>query len=310
MSNINSSYNGLIAEVQNRSNQYVQFDANYTWSHSLDYNQNQSTSPSSNNWYDPLGNPDANYGNSNFNVPNRFVTWAMLQYPGRSHTWMRFLTDGWHMNPILQIAEWPAVFRRRKRHAGCGGRAESQTRSGMNGSGSSGYLLQLGRNTYKLPMTTVLDLRVQKDVRISERFNLELLGETFNVLNHQNVTGVNATAYSINATASSTTPANSLVYQPAQGAGVNASGFGTATNADSNFVYSQRQIQAGRETGLLTSTSTFQSNTRTRRLRSPRPCCLHYLLRSFRRCSWRCGGRRGRYGRFLRRGRGRVGWGR
>jgi outer membrane receptor protein involved in Fe transport len=244
VSNINSSYNGLIAEVQNRSNRYVQFDANYTWSHSLDYNQNQSTSPTSNSWYDPLGSPDANYGNSNFNVPNRFVTWAMLQYPGRSHTWMRFLSDGWHMNPILQIQNGLPYSAGVSGTQGAVGALKANA-AGINGSGSSAYLVQLGRNTYKLPMTTVLDLRVQKDVRISERFNLELLGEAFNLLNHQNVTSVNATAYSINATASSTTPANSLVYQPAQGAGVNASGFGTASNADSNFVYSQRQIQLG-----------------------------------------------------------------
>jgi len=244
VSNINSSYNGLIAEVQNRSNRYVQFDANYTWSHSLDYNQNQSTSPSSNSWYDPLGNPDANYGNSNFNVPNRFVTWAMLQYPGRSHTWMRFLSDGWHMNPILQIQNGLPYSAGVSGTQGAVGSLKANA-AGINGSGSSAYLVQLGRNTYKMPMTTVLDLRVQKDLRISERFNLELLGEAFNLLNHQNVTGVNATAYSINATASSTTPANSLVYQPAQGAGVNASGFGTVSNADSNFVYSQRQIQLG-----------------------------------------------------------------
>ena len=72
----------------------------------------------------------------------------------------------------------------------------------MNGSGSSGYLLQLGRNTFKYPNTTVLDCRLQKDLRISEKFNVELLGEMFNLLNHQNVTGVSATAYSINATAS------------------------------------------------------------------------------------------------------------
>ena len=50
VSNVNSSYNGMIAEVQNRSNKYMQFDANYTWSHALDYNQNQSTSPTTNNW--------------------------------------------------------------------------------------------------------------------------------------------------------------------------------------------------------------------------------------------------------------------
>jgi hypothetical protein len=237
-SNINSSYNGMIVEVQNRSNKNLQFDANYTWSHSLDFNQNQSTSPTSNNWYDPLGNASANYGNSNFNVPNRFVTWLMYTYSGHSHNWSRVLTDGWHVNPILQIQNGLPY------SAGVSGTQPASgslkaAGSGMTGSGSSAYLLQLGRNTFQQPSTIVVDCRLQKDLRVSERFNLELLGEMFNVLNHQNVTGVNATAYSINTTA------NTLVYQPATGAGVNASGFSTVNNADSNFVYSQRQIQIG-----------------------------------------------------------------
>ena len=243
-SNINSSYNGLIAEVQNRSNKYAQFDANYTWSHALDFNQNQSTSPTSNNWYDPLGNPRANYGNSSFNVPNRFVTWALLQYPGSANSWRRIITDGWHLNPVLQIQNGLPYSAAVSGTQGAVG-ALKASGAGLNGSGTSTYLLQTGRNTFKMPATTVLDARLQKDVRISERFNFELLGEVFNLLNHQNVTGVNGTAYAINATASSTTPANTLVYQPAQGAGVNASGFGTVSNADSNFVYSQRQIQLG-----------------------------------------------------------------
>ena len=243
-SNVNSSYNGMIAEIQNRSSKYAQFDANYTWSHALDFNQNQSTSPSTNNWYDPLGNSRANYGNSNFNVPNRFVAWAMLQYPGNSNSWMRYFSDGWHLNPVLQ---WQNGLPYSAGVSGTqpGSGSLKAAGSGMNGSGSSGYLLQLGRNTFKYPNTTVLDCRLQKDLKINERYNIELLGELFNVLNHQNVTGVSATAYSINATATSTTPANTLVYQPAQGAGVNASGFGTVNNADSNFVYSQRQVQLG-----------------------------------------------------------------
>jgi len=42
VSNINSSYNALTFEVQNRTYKLVTFDANYTWSHALDFNQNQS----------------------------------------------------------------------------------------------------------------------------------------------------------------------------------------------------------------------------------------------------------------------------
>ena len=243
-SNINSSYNGMIVELQNRSFKYAQFDANYTWAHALDFAQNQSTSPSTNNWYDPLGRAQANYGNSSFNVPNRLVAWTMLNYPGRSNSWVRYLSDGWHMNPVFQ---WQNGLPYSAGVSGTQpkGGSLSAAGSGMNGSGSSGYLLQLGRNTFRQPSTTVLDCRLQKDLHINERFNLELLGEMFNVLNHQNATVVSGTAYSINGTATSTTPANSLVYQPLQGAGVNASGFGAVTNADSNFVYSQRQIQLG-----------------------------------------------------------------
>ncbi len=42
-SNINSSYNALVAEIQNRSIHNLQFDFNYTWSHALDFNQNATT---------------------------------------------------------------------------------------------------------------------------------------------------------------------------------------------------------------------------------------------------------------------------
>ena len=40
ISNVNSNYNAFVAEVQNHSLKSIQFDANYTWSHALDFNQN------------------------------------------------------------------------------------------------------------------------------------------------------------------------------------------------------------------------------------------------------------------------------
>jgi hypothetical protein len=241
VSNINSSYNGFVFDLTNRSNKYAQYDINYTWSHSLDYNQNQGTSPSTNGWYDPWSNAKANYGNSNFNVPNRLVAWAMLNYPGKSTGQLKYLTNGWHANPIIQVQNGLPY------SAGVSGNNQPSTTygsytyaaagSGMTGSGASSYLLQIGRNTYKFPTTTVLDLRLQKDLKISERFNFELLGEVFNLLNHQNVTGVNSTAYNISG--------STLVYQSPSGSGTSATGFSTVNNADSNFVYSQRQMQLG-----------------------------------------------------------------
>jgi outer membrane receptor protein involved in Fe transport len=241
VSNINSSYHGMYVDLQNRGGKYAQFDINYTWSHALDYNQNQSTSPSANSWFDPWANPKANYGNSSFNVPNRFVAWAMLNYPGTAKGLLRYVTNGWHANPMIQFQNglpYSAGISGTQLSPTYGSYKYAAAGSGINGSASSSYLLQLGRNTYKMPNTTVFDLRLQKDLQLSDRFKVELVGEGFNVLNHQNATTVNSTAYSINS-------AGTLVYQSPSGKGVNASGFGTVSNADSNFVYSQRQIQLG-----------------------------------------------------------------
>ncbi len=250
-SNIDSSYHFAVIDIQNRGNKYATFDANYTYSHAMDFNQNQSTSPSSNNWWDPWANPRANYGNSNYNVPHRVVGWALLNYPSIHSDWRKYVADGWHLNPVVQIQNGlPYSY-------GVSGTITSSIKgatnvpaysSGLAGSGNSGYLLQLGRNTLSQPKTVEVDARVQKDIQINERFNLELVGEGFNLLNYVNVTGVSGTAYSI--TGCDTTPATStcsLTYQPysTTGALTGQSGFGAMTNANSNFVYSQRQIQLG-----------------------------------------------------------------
>ena len=59
-----------------------------------------------------------------------------------------------------------------------------------------------------------------------EKYRLELLGEAFNLFNHQNVTGVNNTGYTISG--------STLTFN---------TNFGTVTNANSNTIYRERQIQ-------------------------------------------------------------------
>ncbi len=250
VSNINSNYHALIVEVQNRGNRYAQFDVNYTWSHALDFNQNQSTSPSANNWYDPWSNPRANYGNSNFNVPNRLVAWAMVTNPGTVKGILGYLLNDWHANPIVQWQNglpYSAGISGSQPTTTLGNYTYTAASSGMTGSGASSFLLQLGRNTFRYPDTLVVDLRLQKDIKVGQKLRVELFGEAFNLLNHLNVTGVSTTGYSI--TKNATTGVYSLVYQSlfntGANAGVNAKGFGAVTNADSNFVYSQRQVQLG-----------------------------------------------------------------
>ena len=239
LSNINSSYNGMTAELQRRASKYVSFDMNYTWSHALDFNQNQATAPGTNNWFDPFANARANYGNSYLNIPHRVVAWGLLNAPGLSgHGPLTYLANGWSLKPLLQFQSGLPY------SATVGGTTPNQcyaagclqaAGSGLSGTGVS-YIPQLGRNTFAYPSTVVVDLRAEKDFKFAEKYDVQLIGEAFNLLNHQNITGLTTQGYSLSnvqgATPAATT--SSLVYQTS---------YGAVTSANSNYAYGTRQVQ-------------------------------------------------------------------
>ncbi len=241
ISNINSSYHALTVEVQKRASGILSFDANYTWAHALDFNQNASTQAGTNGWFDPFGNARANYGNSNNNVPQRVVGWAILNSPRLStDSALKYIANGWSLKPLFQMQSGlpysltvSGTVPNQCYVQGC---LEANS-SGLGGTGIS-YIPAIGRNTFRYPRTIDLDARVQKDFTIAERYNLQLIGEAFNLANHQNVTGINGTGYSLNTVSppagNPAPPTSTLVYQPT---------FGTVTSANSNNVYQVRQIQ-------------------------------------------------------------------
>ncbi|HEX5285076.1 MAG TPA: TonB-dependent receptor [Bryocella sp.] len=241
VSNINSNYHAMTAELQRRGGKYATFDINYTWAHAMDFNQATATSftAGNNNWFDPYADARANYANSLLNTPNRIVAWALLTAPGtHGDNWMSYLTNGWSINPLLQFQTGLPY------SALVSGSAPNQCSTlgclESNGSGLAGtgvtYIPLLGRNTRKYPSTVNNDLRLTKAFKIGERYNLQLLGEAFNVANHRNITGINTQAYTISSNVGTTAGATtaSLVY---------GSSFGTVTAANSNASYQTRQIQ-------------------------------------------------------------------
>ncbi len=233
-SNINSNYHGLTVDVTNRTNRWVQYDANYTWSHAMDFSQNASTAPGTNNWADPFGNARLNYGNSNQNVKNRAVGWALLNAPGlHGNGPLTYLTNGWSIRPYVQIqnglpfslvTSGTTANQCATQVAGCLQAASS----GVTGTGATAYLPFFGRNTFQYPRTIEIDARVQKAFNFYEHYNLEVFGEAFNLANHQNVTGVNGTGYGISG--------NTLTYQ---------ANFRTVSSANTNYAYGPRVIQIG-----------------------------------------------------------------
>lgn len=224
ISGTTSSYNALAVQVNRRLSNHLQYNASFTWSHALDYGQNNTTFISTNSLLDPY-NLAAEKGNSNQNVPHRFVFSAVAQSPWKLGGVLGNLTNDWQLAPLYQ---WQNGLPYSARTSGSVTGALS---GGINGSNGD-YRVPGLRNAFRQPDTHVVDMKLSKLLRFHERYSAELSGEFFNLMNHPNVTSVDSTAYNVSGTAAAPT----LTYRPT---------FGRITNADSNFAYSPRQIQVG-----------------------------------------------------------------
>jgi hypothetical protein len=224
-SGVTSNYNALAVQVNRRFNRHLQFNANYTFSHALDLGQNESTFSDTNDLLD-FTNIKKEYGNSNFNVPHRFVFSAIAESPWKVKGWANYLVSGWQIAPIYQVQTGLPY------SLTTAGNAPGGLSSGINGSNGRKGIDVIGRNTFVLPRTQVVDLRISKKFHISESMNLEILGEGFNLFNRTNVTGVSTLGYIVGGT----TTAPTLTFNAP---------FGTPSSANSNFAYSSRQVEIG-----------------------------------------------------------------
>jgi hypothetical protein len=243
ISNVNSSYNAMTVEIQNRSINRLQFDANYTWSHALDFNQNATSTTSTNSWLNPYSSQRANYGVSQFNVGNRFVGYVLYTFPNvSSGEVLKYLANGWSINNTFQMQNGlPYSASISTSGAGFNSSAAlfSGTWNGITGTGVS-YIPVIGLNTYQVPRAIVDDVRLQKEFLFGDRFHLQLYADMYNVANKQNfsTSDLSTTAYNFT---TSTANASTLTFQPNTAPGV---GFGShSTSNDSGFLYTPREIQ-------------------------------------------------------------------
>ena len=238
-SNVNSSYNGLVAEIQNRSLRSLQFDVNYVWAHALDFNQNATTTNTTNNQYDPLGSQKSDYGNSNYNVPNRITGYVLYNLPNTHRAdWVKYFANDWALNSAFQAQNGLPYSASLSGYASAGA-----LNSSWNGAGGTSWIPVLGRNTYKYPRDIVQDLRVQKQILFTERYRGELRVDLFNIYNHQNVTGVQSTAYQLQSGSGATANTATATFQDGTGS---TALFGSANNSNSSgFLYTPRQVQIG-----------------------------------------------------------------
>src|SRR5260370_16198326 len=74
----------------------------YTWSHAIDFNQNQSTFSDTNDLLVP-NNIALEKGNSIYDERHRFVAHAVMTSPWKVGGWLGILANDWEFDPIYHI---------------------------------------------------------------------------------------------------------------------------------------------------------------------------------------------------------------
>ncbi|MGA9667702.1 MAG: TonB-dependent receptor [Terracidiphilus sp.] len=242
-SGINSNYNALVAQINHELSHHVQFQGSYTWSHVLDFNENNTTFSNSSSVLDPQ-NFRGEYGNGNQNIPNRFIGTAVMDSPWTAKGGKSYLVNGYELSPSVSGQDGaPYTASLSGSNSGLVSSSSSTgfvtgTSSGYTGTGGSSRVPGLQRNTFQMPHEIILDLRASKRFIVRERYTLEFLAEAFNLANHQNVTAANTTAYSFGTSTVNGQAVNTLTE-------FTSSPFGAATNSNNNNIYTPRQVQLG-----------------------------------------------------------------
>lgn len=241
---VSSNYNALAVQATHRLSHSIQFNANFTWAHALDYDSATigSTTITATSGFGMLepNNMQAEYGNSNLDVPRRFVLSMIANAPWHVNGKLRYLTDGWEFSPIFAAQDGLPY------SGTISGNAPGVLGSGGGVNGSDGTFRLPIRNSYRESPSQNLDVHIAKTIPVKEKVKIQLFAESYNLFNHYNVQTETTEAYSISTsgttvdssgrtdTCSAATPCMNY-YSP----------FRSVTAANNTYQYWVRQLQFG-----------------------------------------------------------------
>lgn len=188
-----SSYNALWVTANKRFTHGLQFNASYTWSHSIDENSRNDQGVvvmDSNNIFSSVGNSD-------FDARHRFVMNAIYDLPFQGN---RF-KSGWELAPILSLQSGNP-FNITVSPTTITGVATDRPNL-LSAFDTTGQISQwfvnkavfaspgnafgnLGRNAVVGPGWEDADLALIKNTKVTERFNAQFRCDAFNMFNHPN----------------------------------------------------------------------------------------------------------------------------
>jgi hypothetical protein len=222
----NSFYNAMVVQMRKRPSKGVEASVAYTWSHAIDYNQGGgnnniffSSGPSS--LFN--GNYKGDKSSSALDQRHRLV-FTSIHTPTFSKSpsaAAKYLINNWQLSQISTFAsaqpQTPTIFVSGNPFAG------AAFNTSLNGFGASSRVPFLPAASLDIDQIARTDARLTKILPFSERYQVMLNFEVFNVFNHVSFTSVNGQAFQA--------AAGVLTPTPRLGEGSASQGFPDGTNA-------------------------------------------------------------------------------
>jgi hypothetical protein len=250
MSRANSTYEAAMLEVSLYGHRGLSLHAHYTYAHATDWNPNESAQMAGSDVLDPA-DFSQEYGTSNLDIRHSITAMVIYESPWKLHNLAGNLANGWMLSGIGQFRSGLPYTMRTSgslaKERDTSGNSIVGLGPGMNGSGGDNRVYGVGRNTFRYPAVWKADLRLARRFNLGHMRELELLAESFNLFNHENVTELETTGYIIKSgTATSQPSLNFLTgLKVNTRTGLAASAFGQPLNINATNFYRERQIQVG-----------------------------------------------------------------
>ncbi|HUA91683.1 MAG TPA: carboxypeptidase-like regulatory domain-containing protein [Terracidiphilus sp.] len=254
MSRANSTYEAAMIRINRYGRRGLSLHAHYTYAHAMDWNPNETTLVAGSDVLDPQ-HFNLEYGTSNLDVRHSAAAMIIYDAPWKLHGPAGRVANGWMLSGIGQFRSGlPYTMHTSGSLAEefdqATGAAIVGLAPGMNGSGgdnrvyglgNDGRSYNIGRNTYRYPHTWKADLRLAKRFDLGKMRDLELMAESFNLFNHQNVTEIETTGYYLQSGSAASLPTLNFL----TGLKPNTTAFGQPLNINATDFYRERQIELG-----------------------------------------------------------------
>ena len=245
MSRANSTYEAATLSLSKNGQRGLSFHLRYTYAHAMDWNPNESAQIAGPSVLDP-NDFHQEYGTSNLDIRHSVSAMAIWNTPWKMRGITGSLANGWSLSgtgtfhsglpfTMRTAGSIPEEFNNSARAiVGLG--------PGINGYGGDDRLYGVGRNTFRYPQTWKADVRVGKHFHLNRENEVELMAESFNLFNHQNVTEIETIGYYIEpGTTSGSLPSLNFL----TGIKAGQTEFGQPLNVNATDFYRERQIDFG-----------------------------------------------------------------